>query len=325
MERPDLASRFGRTVEQNKIVLSIMSPVYNAEDCVDALVARITAEASKITESFEIVLVDDGSKDASWEKIHAACGRFSRVRGIRLSRNFGQHQAITAGLEACRGEYVILMDCDLQDDPKYIGEMYQKAQEGFDIVLTSKRTRAHGTLRNLASRFFRFIFNRLTQRREVSVRGDVGTFSLLTHKVVNAYLQVREYHRHYLMVLGWLGFSTAHIRIEHARRFAGRSSYSWSKLVAHALDGVTSQSDKLLYLSIKIGFVALILSISATFFLIASYFLYGYKEGWASVMVAISTSTSLILLSLGVVGIYIGKIFEQAKGRPLFIVKESVN
>ena len=307
-----------------KIELSIMSPVYNAQDCVDELVVQLATVAKQITQDFEIVLVEDGSADNSWKKIQENALKHPYVHGIRLSRNFGQHLAISAGLAASKGRFVALMDCDLQDDPKYLPEMYKLAQTS-DIVLTTKTHRAHGALRNVLSWTFRLFFNSLRKHRDTEVRGDIGTYSLLNRKVVNAFLQVKEHHRHYLMVLKWLGFSTAYLQIEHAKRYAGHSSYNFSKLVAHAIDGITSQSDKLLYLSVKIGFAAFVLSVTSVFYLVLSYFLYGYKEGWASVMVAILTSTSLVLMSLGVVGIYIGKIFDQAKGRPLFIIQDEVN
>ncbi len=305
-------------------VLSIMSPVYNAQDCIFELVERVAEEARAITPHFEIVLIDDGSQDQSWSQIRKACAAHPFVRGIRLSRNFGQHQAITAGLHACRGQYVVLMDCDLQDDPKYLPHLYEAAQQGADVVLTTKTNRAHGPMRNLVSFLFRSVFNSLRNSTQVEVRGDIGTYSLLSRKVVNAYLQMKDYHRHYLMVLRWLGFSTQYIEIKHAPRFAGKSSYSYRRLFIHAIDGITSQSDKLLYLSVKIGFGSLLCSLAAIAYLVISYYVSGYKEGWASVMVAILTSTSLILLSLGIVGIYIGKIFDQAKGRPLFLIQEEI-
>jgi glycosyltransferase involved in cell wall biosynthesis len=304
-------------------LLSIVSPVYRAESIVPELVRRVTEEASRITDRFEIVLVDDRSPDLSWHRIVEACNRDRRVKGIQLSRNFGQHYAITAGLDHARGQWVVVMDCDLQDDPAYIRDLYDKAREGYDIVYTLKERREHGAAKNLFGRLFATTLNWLSSGREANA--NVGAFSILSRQAVDAFRQVQDTHRHYLGVLRWLGFETAEVTIQHRRRFEGRSSYTFRKLVRHAIDGFTSQSDRLLYLALGIGFVFFSASILAAVFLVVRYFLHGFKEGWTSTMVLILLSTSMILFSVGAVGIYIGKIFDQVKQRPLYLVQRKVN
>ncbi len=304
-------------------LLSVVSPVYRAEEIVPELVRRITEEASKITDRFEIVLVDDGSPDRSWSRIAEACARDPRVKGVQLSRNFGQHYAITAGLDHARGRWVVVMDCDLQDDPKYIRDLYDKAREGYEIVYTVKERREHGAAKNLFGHLFAAGLNWLSSGRGVDA--NVGAFSILSRTAVEAFRQVRDTHRHYLVVLRWLGFDSAAVAIEHRKRHKGRSSYTFKALVRHAVDGFTSQSDRLLYLAIGVGFLFFTASILAAAFLVIRYFLHGFKEGWTSIMVLILLSTSMVLLSIGVVGIYIGKVFDQVKQRPLYLVQRKVN
>jgi dolichol-phosphate mannosyltransferase len=305
------------------VLLSVVSPVYQAEAILAQLVQQITASCSVITPDFEIILVEDGSTDASWQAIEDACRKDKRVKGIKLSRNFGQHYAITAGLKESSGEYVVVIDCDLQDNPKYIADLYKKAKEGYDIVFTRKQRRQHSFLKNMFARFFFLIFNWLSDSQHAT--SEVGSYSLLSRKVVNAFCSVRDSHRHYLMVLRWLGFKSAAINVIHEKRFSGKTSYSLGKLLKHALNGITSQSDRLLRLSITIGIVYFFISLIAAVYLVFEYFLHGYKEGWASTIVLLLFSTGIILMSIGIAGIYIGKIFEQVKERPLYLIDRKIN
>jgi dolichol-phosphate mannosyltransferase len=307
-----------------KPLISVVSPVYRAANIVDELVKRITEEVSKITPNFEIILVEDGSPDDSWQAIEKNCHSYPYVKGIKLSRNFGQHYAITAGLEHTEGDYVVLMDCDLQDNPKYIVSMYQKAiEEKVDIVYTKKAKREHSFFKNITAKLFFYIFNYLSSNQKADDR--TGAYSLLSRKVVNAFCQVKDYHRHYLMVLRWLGFSSSYIDIIHETRYKGKSSYNFYKLIKHALDGITSQSDRLLTLSIKLGFILCFLSIFWACYLVIAYFIHGALPGYTSLMAMLQLSTGLILMSVGTMGIYVGKIFAQSKGRPLYFIDKQIN
>jgi dolichol-phosphate mannosyltransferase len=306
-----------------KTLLSVVSPVYRAEKIVDELVKRIAEEVSKITTNFEIILVEDGSPDNSWAKIAENCAKYPFVKGIKLSRNFGQHYAITAALHHAQGEYVVLMDCDLQDNPKYIIDLYAKAQEGYDIVYTKKEERKHSIFKNITAKMFFWVFNYLADNQNADDK--TGSFSLLSRKVVEAFCRIQDYHRHYLMVIRFLGFKNTSIQIVHEKRFEGRSSYNLSKLINHALNGITSQSDKLLRLSITVGFSFFVLAILWAFYLLIGFFIHGALAGYTSLMVALLLSTGIILMSIGVLGIYIGKIFEQVKQRPLYLIDTKIN
>jgi polyisoprenyl-phosphate glycosyltransferase len=310
-------------IEQRKILISIVSPVYQSEKIVDELTSRIISSVSSITQDFEIIFIEDGSRDNSWEKIEENCRKDRRIKGLKLSRNFGQHNAITAGLEASRGEYVVVMDCDLQDNPKYILPLYEKIKQGFDIVYTHKRERKHSFLKNFSARLFFKVFNYLSEN--VHAKENMGSYSILSRKAVDAFCRIKDAHRHYLMVVNWIGFSSAYIEIDHEHRFEGRSSYTFMKLLRHAVNGITSQSVKLLYLAIGTGFLFFILSITWAAVIIVRYFLYGALAGYTSTMALILLATGLILMSIGIVGIYIGKIFEQVKERPLYFVEKKAN
>ena len=304
-------------------MLSIVSPVYGSAGIVAPLVERIVAAVAPLTADFEIVLVEDGSPDDSWAQIAAVASREPRVRGLRLARNFGQHAAITAGLAHARGAHVVVMDCDLQDDPAYIQALLSKAREGFDIVLTRKANRRHAWHRNLGARGFAAVFNLLSGHRPADPQ--VGGYSILSRQVVDAFLQVRDVHRHYLLILGWLGFRTAVVPVEHHPRHSGQSTYTLLRLLRHALEGITSQSTLLLKFAVGIGFIYFCSSVAGATYLCISYFLHGFRAGWASTVVLLLASTGLILMAIGILGIYIGNIFEQVRNRPLYLVQDRIN
>ena len=297
-----------------------------AHDIVDELVKRLVEEITPITEYFEIILVEDGSIDDSWLKIEENCQKDPRIKGLKLSRNFGQHYAITAGLIESTGDLVILMDCDLQDNPKYIPDLINKHKQGFDIVYTVHNSRKHGVVKNFFATCFHSVFNWLVGSVELNSSGKVGTYSLLTKKVVNAFCEIKDYHRHYLSVLRWLGYSSSYILTDHELRFSGKTSYSFKKLVLLAIDGIISQTDKLLRLNIYIGFFLSIVGFfSIIYIVIISISAEGFQPGWASSMVLIIFSTGLILSSMGIIGLYIAKIFDQTKDRPLYLVDKKLN
>ena len=307
----------------NAILLSIVSPVYRAAGIVDAFVEQVTAAASEITDDFELLLVEDGSDDETWPRIAAACAADPRVRGIKLSRNFGQHFALTAGLEHARGSYVVVMDCDLQDDPVFIPALYAKARQGYDVVLTAQRTRSQGFMKRMSARAF-------AASLEWTAGGEsadwlVGGYSILSRRAVDALLRIGDVHRHYLNLVRWLGFRVAHVPVEHQPRHSGKSSYDLPKLVRHAIDGWVSYSNRLLYVSVALGFTFLVAAIGGVATIIVLYFVRGFAPGWPSLAVLILTCTGSILMSLGVVGIYIGKIFDQVRGRPLYVVERTLN
>lgn len=306
-------------------LISVVSPVYGAEEIVTELITQLSVVLSSITEDYEIILVEDGSPDHSWKQIKDYSDRDIRIKGIRLSRNFGQHRAISAGLEFATGQYVVVMDCDLQDDPSYIPQMLQLAYDGGDIIFTYKSRRRHPALKNLLASLWHFFFNRLVDDKTARGNKAVGAYSLLSRRVVDAYCQIKDYHRHYLSVLRWLGFEVAFLEVAHSPRFSGHSSYTFMKLLRHAIDGIASQSTRLLYISIAAGIFFCLSSFVSILILVCLYYFQGFREGWASLACLLLLSTGVILMSLGIVGLYIGKIFEQVRELPLFLVRETVN
>lgn len=304
-------------------LLSIVSPVYRAAAIIDEFIRTVKSALEEVTASFEIVLVEDGGRDGSWERIAAACAADPRVKGIKFTRNFGQHQAITAGLEHARGKWVAVMDSDLQDDPKFLPDLLAKAREGFDVVLTSRTARAHGSVKNAFARLFTGVQNRLTGGP--SADPLVGGYSILSRRAVEAFKQIADRHRHYLLLVRWLGFEIAYVPVVHRPRPHGRSSYTFGKLVRHAIDGWVSHSNRLLYASVALGFSFLTAAIAGTLLVVTLYFVRGFAPGWPSLVVLILVSTGSILVSLGVLGLYVGRIFDQVRARPLYVVERTLN
>lgn len=303
------------------VQLSVVIPVYRCAECLSALYDRLVTSLELVVDSFEIVFVDDRSPDNSWPLLQELAQRDERVRAIRLSRNFGQHAAITAGLADSRGRWTVVMDCDLQDPPEEIPRLLEKAAEGYEIVLSKRSRRKQSWLRRLAGRtYFRI--------RNFFMRMDMGTeystLSLLSRKVVDAFLEVRDRDRQYMLIVYWLGFDRAEIEIQHAERLAGESSYTWRQLVQVAIEGFFFETTILLRWIVYLGFgLAFVGALLAAWFIVA-FFLFDPYPGWTSVAVLLLVVGGFIITSLGVTGLYIGKIFGQVKDRPLYVVDDVV-
>ena len=305
-----------------KVFISVVSPVYMAEGIIHELVKRIKENVTKITPNYEIILVEDNSPDESWQEIEIACQQNKSVKGLSLSRNFGQHAAISAGLETASGEYVVVMDCDLQHNPSYIFSMYQEIINGYDIVLTKTKKRRHSIFKNSCA----FIYYKfLDLISDYDMDPNIGSLSMLKKKVVNSYIKMQDHHKAYLWALKWLGFETKIISIDHDKRFSGQSSYSFAKLVRHALNVTVSNSNKLLHITTIVGFVTSFIAASAICYIFVLFFRTGSVAGWPSLMVTITFFSGLNITAVGIIGIYISKIFEQTKNRPHFVISKSRN
>lgn len=306
----------------NKFI-SIVSPVYKAEEIVHELVEQITNCMKEITTDFEIVLVEDGSPDNSWSEIEKICEVNKHVKGIKLSRNFGQHKAISAGLENAKGDWIVVMDCDLQDRPQEIINLYNKATEGYDIVLAQRKTRNDSFFKRLSSKLFYKTFAYLTG---IPQDESVANFGIYSRKVINALNSMRETARAFPIMIKWVGFSKTHIEVTHAERFTGKSSYDFKRLINLALDIIVSYSDKPLRLTIKIGFFISLFSILFAMYNLIAY-LTGYIKvtGYASLIVSIWFLSGLIIFIIGIVGLYIGKTFDGVKRRPIYIIDKHLN
>lgn len=303
-------------------LLSIVSPVYQGEDLVNELVRRIVEEVGQITDNFEVVLVEDGSSDKSWEMIAENCLKDRRIKGIKLSRNFGQHYAVTAGLQYCSGECAVIMDCDLQDNPRDIQLLYEQFKNGYEVVFTKRIRRRHPFFKRITAKLYNSLYRILSDK---NYDVDAGSLTLISRRVKEEFLKLKDKDRLYIQLLKWIGFKSTFVPVEHGERLAGKTTYSLSKLFFVALQGWTSHSHRLLQLSTFAGFLLSITTFVIGIYIVILYFLRGFQVGWPSLFVAILFSTGLILMSIGVAGIYIGKIFEQSKDRPLFIVDKKIN
>ena len=302
---------------RREVDLSVVVPVYRCMDCIGPLHDRLKLVLEKVPGSHEIVFVDDRSPDGAWSALEALAQSDPTVRAIRLSRNFGQHAAITAGLAECSGRQAVVMDCDLQDPPEEIPRLLEKAREGHDIVLARRLEKKHSAFRRVASRAF-FAF--LSAFNDVPVDGSFGSFSLIARPVIDAFLRFGDRDRHYLLILRWLGFQVGWIDYVHADRHAGRSSYSLRSLIAHALDGVFFQTTVLLRWIVYVGFAVAGAGALLAFYFVYMYFAHSVVPGWTSLIVLILVIGGFIIASTGITGLYIGKIFEQVKARPLYVI-----
>jgi dolichol-phosphate mannosyltransferase len=235
------------------------------------------------------------------------------VRAFGLSRNFGQDAAITAGLTKSRGRRVVVMDCDLQEPPEAIPELHRKASEGFDIVRTTRRARAHARVRRLASRAYRRVF------LEQDSHPEYSNMSLLSRRVVDVFVSMRDRDREYHLMLDWLGFDTAVVAIDFAER-EGESSYTLQRLVRVALDGMFFRTTVLLRAVVFFGFGVALIGLALVAYNVVYYFLGRQPTGYTSLLVIVVLFSGLIIVSVGVVGLYVGRIFEQVKQRPLFVI-----
>lgn len=303
--------------------LSIVSPIYRGEKMLDELVRRIIDSVKDITEDFEIILVNDCSPDNSWEKIVQLCNENKKVKGVNLSRNFGQHYAITAGLSKTSGNWVVVMDCDLQDRPEEIPNLYAKTREGFDSVFAQRVERQDTFMKRLSSAAFYFVFSFLTDSKQDK---SVANFGIYNRKVVNAILSMGDSIRYFPIMAQWVGFRKGYLPVQHAERQVGSSSYSFFKLMRLASDNMIGFSDKPLRLMLTFGFYVVIGSL-----LVALYYFVKWclglivVDGFTTMVISLWLIAGILTMMLGITGLYIGKIFDRVKGRPVFIIGETVN
>ena len=303
-------------------MISIVSPVYRAEKILPILVSEINLVMERIGEDYEIILVDDRSPDNSWEVMKVLSSQNPRIKSIRLSRNFGQHSAIFAGLTKTKGDWVVVMDCDMQDQPKEIAKLYKKTLEGYDIVLGQRENRKDKFLKKLSSKLFYKVFNYLSGGQ---FNNEIGNFGIYKKKVIDSILNISDYIKFFPLFINWVGFKSVSIPIEHGEREEGKSSYSISRLLKLAFNVIVSFSDKPLSLFINFG-----LGISILSFVLGIYYLYLSithkitQPGFSSLILSIWFLSGIIISCIGIVGVYLGKTFDQAKNRPTFIIDEEL-
>ena len=303
--------------------LSVVIPVYKAEDCLEELYRRLKFSLEKISFDFEIILVEDCGGDRSWEIICNLSQRDTRVKGLKFSRNFGQHYGITAGLDHSDGDWVVVMDCDLQDRPEEIARLYAKAQEGYDVVLAKRGKRSDPFFKRISSYLF---YRGLNYLADLDYEPEVGNFRIISRRVAKAFALMREQLRFFGGMVNWLGFPSASINVEHAERFAGETSYDFRKLWRLASETIIAYSDKPLRLSIRFGFTMAGLAFATALYYIYRALVYDSPVlGWSSLIVSIYLIGGIIIAILGIIGLYLGKTFDQTKARPLYVIVETTD
>lgn len=300
---------------------SVVIPVYNEEENIPELYYRLASVMEKLG-TYEIILVDDGSKDRSWELIKEIHNKDLKVRGISFSRNFGHHSAIFAGLEYSRGNYTILMDGDLQDQPEEIPKLIEKINEGYDIVQGITPRRHTNPVQEFFSKTFRKIFTKIST---VDPKTRFGLFRCLRRPVVESIKRLPERAIFFSGIVSWVGFRMTYVDVNRAKRYAGKSKYNFLKRLALAMNAITSFSERPLVLIFQLGMMVFIFSIFMFAYVVFKKIFYDISiVGWTSLFAAIFFSTGLITLSLSVVGLYISKIFIEIKQRPRYIIEETV-
>jgi glycosyltransferase involved in cell wall biosynthesis len=303
------------------VELSVVVPVYSCEGALRELHRRLTESLQWTEGSYELVFIEDRGPDASWGVLRDLASGDPHVRAFRLSRNFGQHAAITAGLSMSHGRWTVVMDCDLQDPPEEIRRLYAKAADGYDIVLARRTQKRSSAFRRLASKAYFALLNTFAG---TSIDPGHGSFSIISRKVVDAFLTFKDRDRHYLFVLYWLGFEQASVEYEHAPRASGKSAYTLRRLLGHALGGVFFQTTVLLRWVIYLGFFLAALGLGAAVYFIVARVSGNAYPGWTSLVVLLLVIGGLITISTGVTGLYIGRVFNEARERPLFVVDEEI-
>jgi dolichol-phosphate mannosyltransferase len=298
---------------------SVVIPIYNEEETIPELWRRLTAVMEKLG-TYEIILVDDGSKDGSWKLIKQLHEKDNRVKGISFSRNFGHHNAVLAGLEYVQGNFVILMDGDLQDQPEEIPKLLNESREGYDIVQGIVQRRHVNPLQNLLSKVFHKLFLKISN---VDPQTRLGLFRCLTKPVVESIKELPERTVFFGGIISWIGFKTAHVPVERASRYTGKSKYNFLKRFALAMNAITSFSERPLIYIFQLGVIVFIFSIFMFGYAIYRKIFYDVAiMGWTSLFASIFFSTGLITSSLSIIGLYISKLFIEIKQRPRYIIRE---
>jgi polyisoprenyl-phosphate glycosyltransferase len=278
--------------------ISVVIPVYKAEKCLHALY-----------------------EDRSWEIILEIAQKDQRVKGIQFSRNFGQHYGITAGLDHCDGDWIVVMDCDLQDRPEEISKLYEKAQEGYDVVLAKRGKRKDSVYRQITSWLFYQVFNYFT---DLQYNAEVGNFRIISRKVVQNFCLIREQLRFFGGLIDWMGFPCASVQVTHEERFFGKSTYTFNKLWRLASETIIAYSDKPLRLAVKLGFIISTFALIYGGVIFFQAIFHGSSvTGWSSLIVSLYFLSGIIISILGMLGVYLGKAFDESKRRPLYLVRNS--
>lgn len=303
------------------VEISVVIPVYNEEGNLRALYERLSMVLSSLTADFEMVFVNDGSTDSSIEIIRELT-KDKKVKYLDFSKNFGHQIAAFAGLEHAEGNAVVIIDADLQDPPELILELYQKMQEGYDVVYAKRQVRDGETWhKKLTAKWFYRLINNLS---EVEIPLDTGDFRIMSSRIKNIIISLPERNKFLRGQIAWTGFNQTYVLYNRAERMQGKSNYTYSKMFRFAFDGITSFSNFPLRLATYLGFiVSLVAFVVIVYTLYQKYFGIDTVPGWSSTMVSILFLGGVQLICLGIIGEYLGRIMDNVKQRPLYLIKET--
>jgi dolichol-phosphate mannosyltransferase len=305
---------------ENPIALSVVAPCHNEQLVLDEFHRRVTGVCSQLGGTYEILLVDDGSTDGTWAVMQALAARDPAIVCVKLSRNHGHQLALSAGLMLCKGARVLIIDADLQDPPELLPEMMRMMDAGSDVIYGQRKVRRGENVikRGTASVFYRII-NRLADR---PIPLDTGDFRLISRRALDVLNAMPERHRFIRGMISWLGFQQTPIYYDRDARFAGKTHYSFGKMLRLALDGITALSVKPLQVASWIGACTGVMAIGLLAYSITGWFMGNVQAGWTSLMATVAILSSVQLFVLGIIGEYLGRLYEQSKGRPLYVIEQ---
>ncbi len=306
------------------IELSVVVTIYNAEQVLPELIERLQKAAQSVSGDYELIFIEDRGRDQSWKVLKALAQQDDRIKAARLARNFGQHNAITAGLYVAQGNYVVLMDGDLQDEPEVIPQLYREIKETKkEIIYVRRVRRKDSAFKKTTAKFFYKGFSILSG---MEVNPEVGTFRIMTRLVRESFCEFREVDKYIGGIFYWMSFEDGYFEAEHRERKHGKSNYNLSRMLKLALNGMLSFSNKPLNIAMYIGFISAIGSMIMGLYFLSIKLLYNVKiEGYYSIIVSLFFIGGLILFVLGIIGQYIGRIYDQVRSRPEFLVQEKIN
>jgi len=301
--------------------ISIISPVYKADDCILELYNRLVSNAEKITEDFEIILVEDGGSDNSWEIIKQISVSDARVKGIKLSRNFGVHHAITAGLDIANGDWTFVIECDLQSPPEKMLDLYKKALEGYDVVIAKFVKRADNIFRRISSRIFWKSMSFLSGMR---LDPQYGVYRIMSKRIVEDFRLFSEQERHFKAIIEWIGVNYETVEMVREKRYAGESAFTFPKLIHATFSYIVAYSSKPLMIFVGFGTLSAFGAFIAGMAILFSKLFYGsdWPSGWTSLILSIYFIGGIIITNLGVIGYYVGRNYDESKKRPLYFISE---
>lgn len=302
--------------------LSVVVPCMNEEDSIPLLIERLLTATGSWAGAREIILVDDGSTDGTWDKIAEAHETDSAVRGIRLSANRGHQAALTAGLEAARGDRIFMLDADLQDPPELVDDMMAMMDRGYDVVYGRRKARKGETpFKKISAWMFYRLLNQLS---DVEIPNDTGDFRLVSRRALDAVLNMPERTRFIRGMFSWVGFRQIGIEYIREERVAGETKYPFRAMLRFAIDAVTGFSTRPLRWATRLSFLSLGITVAMVFYTFASLIFFQTVPGWASMLTAVSFFSGIQLLTLGIIGEYLGRLYIESKGRPLYYTAEEI-